>query len=497
MLKKVIPMMTIRAGDTLAGRYRLDAILGRGGFGEVWRASDLRLPPRSVAVKFIRHPKPSADLLRRFETEARALAALNHPNIVSIIDQGDDAGQVYIVMELLVGQTLGEWIEEHRIRGVWPDQQIALEIFDQLASALEAAHTIKDPGAIVHRDIKPGNVFLVKGTRPADIHPKVVDFGLAQLGGRYDTPSNAVLGTPVYMAPEQALGHISAISPATDVFSLAVLLIELLTLELNPPSQPAWWLEVVRSPRSGRVGLGAPRPNLPDHIWEIVQSALSTKPEHRYPHAGEFRSALLGARKLDINLTLPTIALARQDKMRLLELTVQGCTTCRLSQNRRRPAFGRGAIPPKVMFVGEGPGVSDDATGLPFSGPPGRLLDNIVTAMGLGPDDVYICDVVKCRTPNNRVPEPDEIAACKSHWQEQIALASPQYLVTLGRVASQAILNTSESITSLRGKWASYNGIPTMPTYHPAFLLRSPADKSTVWSGLKQIVDRLEGGRAG
>jgi len=488
-------MEIIKVGQVLGGRYRLEEVLGRGGFGEVWKATDLRLAPRLVAVKFIRESRLSADLTRRFQIEARALSMLNHPNIVSITDQGIEGKRQYFVMEFLVGDSLATWIDEHRARGAWPDSLRVFDIFDQIASAIQVAHEVTDPGPIVHRDLKPGNVFLV-GSGSDDAYVKVVDFGLAQLGGRGHTPSGAVFGTPAYMAPEQALGNTAAICPATDVFSLAVILLEMLTLEMQSPAQAPWWLEVVRSSPRG-IALDRVRPNLPVQIWETLLHALEMSPEKRFGNAGEFRAAVLEARRQGGPLVRLPVALARLDRLRLLELEVEACRRCRLSETRRRTAFGRGGVPSQLMFLGEAPGAEEDSTGVPFSGPAGQLLDRMVAAMGLSPDDVYLSNVIKCRPPANRFPTSDEVIACRAHWHEQVSLVAPKVLVTLGGVASKTVLETTKPIAELRGTWRSYNGIPTMATYHPAFLLRNPTAKKDAWADLKIVRDRLASEIAG
>jgi len=190
----------------------------------------------------------------------------------------------------------------------------------------------------------------------------------------------------------------------------------------------------------------------------------------------------------------PNIALGRYDRLRGLESKVQVCMKCRLGADRKRPAFARGGPVAAVMFLGEGPGASDDLTGVPFTGPAGELLDRMISAIGLSPDDVYLSNVIKCRAPGNRAPEPDELDACRSHWDQQIQLVAPKVLVTLGSVASQTVFETTESMSVLRGKWKAYKTIPTMPIYHPAFLLRNLEAKRDAWNDLKSVRQRLRMG---
>ena len=143
------------------------------------------------------------------------------------------------------------------------------------------------------------------------------------------------------------------------------------------------------------------------------------------------------------------------------------------------------------MLVGEAPGREEDEKGYPFVGEAGRLLDKILFAMKLSRQDVYICNVIKCRPPKNRDPQPAEIAACEPFLQQQLAAIKPQIILALGRFAAQTLLQTNTPIGRLRGHWHEYQGVPLMPTYHPAYLLRNPAGKREVWEDMKQVLHRL------
>jgi DNA polymerase len=143
------------------------------------------------------------------------------------------------------------------------------------------------------------------------------------------------------------------------------------------------------------------------------------------------------------------------------------------------------------MFVGEAPGEDEDLQGLPFVGKAGQLLTKMIEAMGLKRDDVYICNTVKCRPPNNRNPEPDELEACEPYLKGQLGAVKPEAIVTLGKFAAQALLRDQTPISRLRGQWRDYEGIPLMPTFHPAYLLRSPGEKGKVWDDLKQVMAKL------
>jgi DNA polymerase len=157
------------------------------------------------------------------------------------------------------------------------------------------------------------------------------------------------------------------------------------------------------------------------------------------------------------------------------------------------------------VFVGEGPGYEEDQQGRPFVGAAGQLLtDIIVKGMKLRREDVYICNIVKCRPPDNRNPEPDEIGACEPFLIKQLQAIKPKVIVALGNVAAKTLLKTTEGITKLRGKWHTYQGlsavtpgqagIPLMPTFHPAYLLRNPRDKALVWNDIQQVMARLQKG---
>lgn len=169
------------------------------------------------------------------------------------------------------------------------------------------------------------------------------------------------------------------------------------------------------------------------------------------------------------------------------------CTRCKLYQSRKNIVFGEGNPGAALAFVGEGPGFEEDREGRPFVGEAGQLLTKIIeNGMKLRRGDVYICNVVKCRPPENRTPEPDEIAACETFLAKQIQAIRPRVIVTLGNVPTQTLLKTKEGITKLRGKWQTYQGIPLMPTFHPAYLLRNPKDKKLVWDDIQQVMKELE-----
>jgi DNA polymerase len=174
-----------------------------------------------------------------------------------------------------------------------------------------------------------------------------------------------------------------------------------------------------------------------------------------------------------------------------LEEKLQNCTLCPLCENRRTLVFGRGNPHADLVFVGEAPGREEDLQGRPFVGEAGQLLDKIIRAMTLSPDAVYICNLIKCRPPANRDPEAAEVAACEPFLAAQLALIRPRVIVALGRFAAQSLLQNTTPISRLRGQWHSYENIPLMPTFHPAYLLRAPAEKKKLWEDMKQVMRRM------
>jgi len=165
-----------------------------------------------------------------------------------------------------------------------------------------------------------------------------------------------------------------------------------------------------------------------------------------------------------------------------------GCTRCKLHRRRTNIVFGVGNPRAELVFVGEGPGHDEDVQGIPFVGRAGQLLTQMIQAMGLSRDDVYIANVVKCRPPENRTPEKDEIATCLPFLFRQLANIKPKVIVGLGSVAAQALLSTNKSISHFRGQWFDFRGSKLMATYHPAYLLRNPHAKPEVWADLKKVM---------
>lgn len=170
-----------------------------------------------------------------------------------------------------------------------------------------------------------------------------------------------------------------------------------------------------------------------------------------------------------------------------IQENLQGCQRCKLHTGRTHIVFGAGNPHATLVLIGEGPGYHEDQQGKPFVGAAGELLTRILAAISLQRDEVYIANIVKCRPPNNRHPEPDEIAACESFLRQQLECIQPKIICALGACAAQTLLQTTTPISQLRGRFHDYHGIRLMPTYHPAYLLRNPQDKRLVWHDMQLV----------
>jgi DNA polymerase len=225
--------------------------------------------------------------------------------------------------------------------------------------------------------------------------------------------------------------------------------------------------------------------------WEAAWSGFPL-PERDVPLAVPFPVATV-VEPAPAPISTPVAAVAPTDRagrLRVLAEEAARCTRCRLHEGRTKSVFSRGSHDATVAFVGEGPGYHEDQQGLPFVGAAGQLLDKMIAAMGLSRDDVYVCNVVKCRPPENRTPLPDEAGACATYLTQQIDIVGPKVIVALGRCAAEN-LGVAEAGRSWRGRWGAYRGVPVMPTYHPAYLLRSPEMKKPVWEDLQLVMQRL------
>ncbi len=186
-----------------------------------------------------------------------------------------------------------------------------------------------------------------------------------------------------------------------------------------------------------------------------------------------------------------TVRAIEAETLEPVEAEALSCVACRLHETRTKVVFGVGNPDARLMFIGEGPGRDEDLQGEPFVGRAGQLLTKIIQAMGYQREDVYIANAVKCRPPQNRDPQADEVAACRHFLMRQVALVEPEIIVLLGRSAVGAVLGLSAPLSRLRGTFRDWNGAQVMCTYHPAYLLRTPSAKGLVWEDMQLVRDRL------
>jgi uracil-DNA glycosylase family 4 len=224
---------------------------------------------------------------------------------------------------------------------------------------------------------------------------------------------------------------------------------------------------------------------------EVVAASVSVSPGPVPPAAPS--PALSVPTLLIVNAPSLFEALDRVegDTLDLIRENLGECTRCRLQKQRNKIVFGAGNPRAELVFVGEGPGHDEDIQGLPFVGRAGKLLTQMIEAMGLTREDVYICNVVKCRPPENRKPEDDEVATCSPYLYRQLDTIAPKAIVCLGATAAQALLKTQDPISRYRGNWFDFRNTKLMVTYHPAYLLRNPAAKGEVWKDLQKVMAHL------
>lgn len=253
----------------------------------------------------------------------------------------------------------------------------------------------------------------------------------------------------------------------------------------SPEEVPPSWTttnEMIQASDEGVGALSSEQRGLPPQRLEFSRSAAASRTEPK--HADSENQ--LHPRRLPI-----------AGDLRELDSLAKACTKCELHEKRQQTVFSRGSMKSGLVFVGEAPGEEEDREGRPFVGPAGQLLDKMIIAMGLLPDDVYICNIVKCRPPNNRRPSPTEIESCRPYLETQLELLKPKVIVALGGTAVAGLLGITEGITRVRGRFRLYDGrIAVMPTFHPAYLLRNPAAKREVWTDLRQVLRHLGPGPA-
>lgn len=181
----------------------------------------------------------------------------------------------------------------------------------------------------------------------------------------------------------------------------------------------------------------------------------------------------------------------KESALKALRDEIGDCQRCKLCKNRTNIVFGEGSSEAKIMFIGEGPGRDEDIQARPFVGEAGKLLGSLITKLGQKREEVYIANIVKCRPPNNREPEEDEILTCRPFVEKQIEIIKPGVIVSLGKVATHALLKIKTPISRVRGNFFDYHGIPLMPTFHPAYLLRNRKDKWLTWSDMQKVLEKI------
>jgi len=275
-----------------------------------------------------------------------------------------------------------------------------------------------------------------------------------------------------------------------------------MTAELDPSSELRFLTEALRAHAEWQQACGSaalpsgvletPAAHADALASELAQSLLSLPAE---PRAAPRPLASAPLASAPAAASAPTSLLGkeeRQTRLAVLADEAKACVKCALHVERKQTVFARGNGSSGLCFVGEGPGADEDAQGFPFVGAAGQLLDKMIAAMGIERDDVYVCNIVKCRPPKNRTPEPDEMSTCMPYLVEQLSLVEPQVIVALGKTAVQGLFGTAEGITRIRGRWRLYQGrIAVMPTFHPAYLLRNPAAKREVWADLQLVLKQM------
>ena len=232
---------------------------------------------------------------------------------------------------------------------------------------------------------------------------------------------------------------------------------------------------------------------MPEQLLNDVRTALaSARSQLEYLSDLGVENLRTAASNADLPQDIDTSA-SLGETLDAIRADLGDCQRCGLGASRHKLVYGVGNPNARLVLVGEAPGREEDQQGEPFVGEAGRLLDRILQAMGMRRDDVYICNVLKCRPPDNRDPQPDEVATCEAFLIRQIAAIKPQVIIGLGRFAVHSLLKSKVPISRIRGEWQSFHGTPLMPTYHPAYLLRNPEGKRDVWEDMKAVLRRLNG----
>jgi uracil-DNA glycosylase len=246
-----------------------------------------------------------------------------------------------------------------------------------------------------------------------------------------------------------------------------------------PSAPPLQLRQVTAAPVAAAPGLDRPHRSPPNQPLEPVTAAPQL-----------FAEAEIIAAPASEELSLEQ----RRTELKVLAARICSCTRCpELASTRTQTVFADGQIPVELCLIGEAPGGDEDAQGLPFVGAAGQMLNKILVGCGFKREEVYICNVIKCRPPGNRTPKPEEIANCNEYLTRQLELVQPKFICALGLCAAQAVLKTTSTLGRLRGRFHDYNGIPVLCTYHPSYILphRSPEKKRDVWEDMKLLVKRM------
>jgi uracil-DNA glycosylase family 4 len=498
-LREAVRLDSDRFSPFPMAKYRPSRILGAGGFGVAFLCEH-RFLKAPVVVKTL----GDVDLERGVDavfTEAQVLRQLDHPAIIRVQDCGfaslDGESRPYLVMDYFEGVTLEEQARKEPL-SVADLRQVGR----LMASGLEAAHG----QGILHRDVKPANV-LVRRSPDGSWEVKLIDFGLAQrltgretfLASTRSIAGTSIAGTLEYAAPEQ-MGKLTGVSvgPTSDLYGFA----RTCCFALFQTPQP-----LMRHWRS-----------LPPELAELLETCLEEQPDRRPKSFGTVIPALGGPTPAkepapaEATITVPvtpappatgvfappveeTAAEAsRRHELTVVSGQVAGCTRCTgLARTRTRTVFGTGPLDPEIFFLGEAPGADEDRTGEPFVGAAGKVFNGLLEAVGLERSQVYLANLLKCRPPGNRKPEPAEVGNCREYLLRQLEILRPRSICLLGASAVQGLLGTTESVGRLRGRLQEYRGIPVVCTYHPAYLLpgRSPERRGDVIADLNMLLRRV------
>ena len=224
------------------------------------------------------------------------------------------------------------------------------------------------------------------------------------------------------------------------------------------------------------------------------KTEIITKLQKAMEFYDELGFEYLPVKRVDIekfSLKKTGAAQSKENALEDLRRQIGECQRCKLSQNRKNIVFGEGCPDAGLMFIGEGPGKDEDIQARPFVGDAGKLLTRLIVKLKMKREEVYIANIVKCRPPNNRNPEEDEITACRPFIEKQIEIVNPGVIVCLGRISTQALLRINMPISRARGGFFQYGDIPVMPTFHPAYLLRNRGDKQLTWEDMGKVIQKL------